>query len=256
MIEQGEINVVPKREQPSRFKKAFVASVATFGAGAAMLMVACGGSENPQTNMQDNGSLAVFTAVSETPTVTQVVTPKATEVPKIVSEPKPYDGPVGKLKIPGLKVDAAVENIALDAKGNLDTPQNPHNVGWYGVYDRPGEKGNAVFAAHVDYYEWKNERGVIERGILGPFHDITKMKIGDEIDVVMDNNLEYKYKVIKTKRYKEEELTEDILLWPKDKPKDREWITLVTCGGDFVASRPGGPGEYTSRDVLIAERVN
>ena len=35
-------------------------------------------------------------------------------------------------------------------------------------------------------------------------------------------------------------------------PPDREWITMITCGGEFTPLTPGGPGSYGSRVVVVA----
>ncbi len=39
------------------------------------------------------------------------------------------------------------------------------------------------------------------------------------------------------------------------RPPEEEWITLITCGGRFVATQPNGLGEYLDRDVVVARRI-
>ena len=39
------------------------------------------------------------------------------------------------------------------------------------------------------------------------------------------------------------------------RPEGEEWITLITCGGRFVATQPNGLGEYLDRDVVVARRI-
>ena len=66
----------------------------------------------------------------------------------------------------------------------------------------------------------------------------------------MENGLEYTYRVtaIRKNRYDVQTIPMGDLIWPKDKPAEGvEWITLITCGGGLVATRPGGPGEYLHR---------
>jgi sortase (surface protein transpeptidase) len=190
-------------------------------------------------------------AVVDTParleaTATNTPTPAPTDAPTATPTPKPFDGKVAKMKIPRFKVDSAIEEIGLKSNNELDTPHNPLNTGWYNIYDKPGFGGNSVFSAHVDYYP----------NILGPFNKLKDSELGDDILVTMENGLEYRYKVIRRERYSVDTIPMGDLIWPKDKkPADKEWITLITCGGEFVPSRPGGPGEYLQRDVVVAERV-
>lgn len=176
------------------------------------------------------------------PTVT------ATNIPTATVTPEPFDGEVDGFRIPRFDVDAEVENIGMiPGENQLDVPSDPRNVGWYGIYDRPGWLGNAIFSAHVDY--WPD--------IRGPFYDLSRLDPGDEVVVVMENGQEYRYRVFRKQRYDVATIPMGDLISATDKPAGAEWITLITCGGRFRAYLDGGgPGEYLDRDVVIAERVS
>ena len=184
-----------------------------------------------------------FPTIEITPTPTSFV-PRPT-VQFATPTPVPYDGNLIRLQIPRFKVDSMVESIGLKPNNELETPRDPLKTGWYNIYDKPGFHGNSVFSAHVDYYP----------NIIGPFNKLAKLDKDDEIVVIMENGLAYRYKVIRKQRYDVKTMPMGDLIWPKEKPDGIEWITLITCGGEFVASRPGGPGEYLNRDVVVAERV-
>ena len=142
-------------------------------------------------------------------------------------------------------MDSPIEAIGLVPNTiQLDTPHDPLDTGWYMQYDKPGFGGNALFAAHVDYFP----------NILGPFYHLKDIDPNDEIIVTMDNGLEYHYRVISKQRFSIEELDMAELIWPTTKPPGTEWITLITCGGTFVKTQASGAGEYLSRDVVIAQR--
>lgn len=81
-----------------------------------------------------------------------------------------------RLKIPVIKVDAAVEYLGITPGGAMDVPKGPDDVAWFDLGPRPGEIGSAVIAGH---YGWKND-------IPAVFDDLYKLKIGDEIYVVDD----------------------------------------------------------------------
>ncbi|MGE5596056.1 MAG: class F sortase [Hyphomicrobiales bacterium] len=179
-------------------------------------------------------------------TSTPTPTPGDVETPTPTPTPPPYDGGVTRFIIPKLNVDSLVETIGLLPDNRLDTPHNPHNTGWYDIegYGKPGFGGNSVFSAHVDY--WPD--------IRGPFHDIRNLVPGDEVIVQMDNGLQYHYRVISYHRYDVNNIPMGDLIWPKERPENVEWITMITCGGRFVQTQDSGAGEYLDRDVVVAER--
>lgn len=184
-------------------------------------------------------------AATSTPSSTKTAEPSPTETEIPTATPTPFDGAVARFLIPRFDVDAAVENIGIDDKNRLEVPDDPLNVGWYGIYQKPGWGYNAVFSAHVDYFP----------DIKGPFYDLARSEVGDEIIVVMENGIEYKYRVISNVRYTVDTIPTGDLIKAPDRPRDKEWITLITCGGTFVPYNGyDGPGYYVHRDVVIAER--
>src|SRR5205085_294546 len=93
-------------------------------------------------------------ATSECFTVAAAPAPgqSAVEVPQVASPPAVWDQPpaasgppaVGRLQIPNLAIDAAVEPVLVDAKGSMAVPSGPGRVGWYSAGPRPGAAGDAV----------------------------------------------------------------------------------------------------------------
>lgn len=199
------------------------------------------------------GNDVVNVAATATPTpppvtATATATASATSSPTAVptATPTPYDGGVARLRIPRFDVNSAIEAIGMKAGTNqLDVPADPHNTGWYDIYDRPGWDGNAVFSAHVDYFP----------NIRGPFYNLASMELDDEVVIVMDNDEQYTYQVISKQRYTVSDIPMGDILWPDNRPEGEEWITLITCGGEFRATSPSGAGEYLHRDVVVARRV-
>ncbi len=216
-------------------------AVATFIAGLVFLVVGfafAGGGDDKQ---QVDG----FTPVAATPTeATAEPSSTSTSEPSATATPAPFDGQIAVMKIPRFDVNSKIEAIGLLPNNQLDTPHDPHNTGWYKIYDKPGFGGNAVFSAHVDYYP----------NILGPFNKLFQSQIGDDISVVMENGLEYKYRVIRKERYDVATIPMGELIWPSNRPAGNEWITLITCGGRFLPTQASGAGEYLDRDVVVAER--
>ena len=218
-----------------------ILALVCFVAGIALLAY---GFARSSDDGRDDSPAAVETydirvTLTPTPPATSAATPTATAAP--------FDGAVSRLQIPRLKVDSAIEVIGVLESNQMDVPHDPLKTGWYEVegWGKPGFGGNSVFAAHVDYYP----------NIVGPFNKLKDVIPGeDDIVVVMENGLEYRYRVIRKARFKVDEIKMGELIWPAEKPEGVEWITLITCGGDFVSLVPGGPGEYLHRDVVVAER--
>ncbi len=153
---------------------------------------------------------------------------------------------IASFALPRFGVVAGMESIGLLPDNELETPHNPYNVGWYFIYDFPGGPGNAVFAGHVDYYP----------NILGPFYNLADLAAGDAVTVALTDGTVLRYEVISNTRYSVYTIPMGEIVWPSTRPADDEWITLITCGGEFRATTASGAGEYLQRDVVVARRVN
>ena len=187
-----------------------------------------------------------------TATPTAAPTEVPTEQPTLAAEPTPYDGELALMRIPSLGVEAPIEAIGkIPGQNKLDVPR-PRNVGWYDIYDKPGFGTSALFSAHKDWIP----------DIRGPFYALTELEDGDLVIVVMDDGREYVYEVFFQRRYVTGEMPMADLIWPHEaedeellRPADEEWVTLITCGGDFIPTEDDGSGYYVHRDVVIARLV-
>ncbi len=183
------------------------------------------------------------------PTETPTPTASPTNAPTPTPTPTPFDGKPARMVAPSLGIDHAIEEIGILPNNQLDTPHDGvNNVGWYYIYDKPGFGGNAVFAAHVNY-NFKP----------GPFVNLYKAKPGDRITIQMADGPAYVYEVFFFQRYDVNSIPMGDLIagvvGGRARPGDEEWITLITCGGRFVATQPNGLGEYLDRDVAVARRI-
>ncbi len=184
-----------------------------------------------------------------TATATATATPTPAPPPP---EPTPYDGELVAMRIPALDVEAPIEAIGkVPGYDRLDVPR-PRNVGWYHIYDKPGFGTSSLYSAHKDWYP----------DIRGPFYALTDLEAGDEVIVVMDDGREYVYEVFLQRRYEAGAVPMVDLVNPHQaedpellRPASEEWVTLITCGGDFVQAYEDGSGYYVHRDVVIARLV-
>lgn len=220
-------------------------------AALALLALACStGSEvTVEPVVTATASPAAAPTPAATPAATAAATPSATPEPT----PDPYDGELAAMRIPALGVDAAIESIGTVPGRNQLASPGPHTVGWYHIYDKPGFGTSSLYSAHRDYFP----------NIKGPFYALTDLGDGDEIIVVMDDGREYVYEVFLQRRYPVDDLPMRDLISPDSaddpdlrRPAGEEWITLITCGGEFVVTAERGSGIYLHRDIVIARRVD
>jgi LPXTG-site transpeptidase (sortase) family protein len=133
-----------------------------------------------------------------------------------------------RIEIPSIGVDASVEDIGI-VDGVMQTPENAWNVGWYDTLSSPGAPGNAVFAAHRDWWG------------VGPvvFYNLDQVAPGDQIVVTGENGESATYVVTDVSSI---DATADFT--SVISPHGGEEITLITCSGNFDGS------EYLDRLIV------
>lgn len=142
-----------------------------------------------------------------------------------------------RLKIPALRIDAGVQEVGVNAKGNMAAPNNFTDVGWYKYGPPPGFLGSAVITGHVDN----------ALALPGVFKRLRELKIGDDIFVETNDGRELRFRITEIQRYPYSRVPLNILFARRDLPR----LNLITCGGDWL------PEEriYDERLVVYAELV-
>lgn len=124
-----------------------------------------------------------------------------------------------RLSIPLLGIDAKVQKVGITASGNMATPNNFVDVGWYKYGTIPGDKGSAVIAGHVD-------NGLAFPGV---FSKLKNIKEGDDIFVETENSQTLHFVVKEIKTYPFDAKVKEV--FSRD---DGRWINLITCTGIWV----------------------
>jgi len=167
--------------------------------------------------------------------------------------PQPYSGPVAALYVPSANINgsAPVEQRGTRFESGhevFEDPTHPGSIAWYSDprFGHPGFGGqNSVFAGHINYVNYGN----------GPFANLINAQDGGSLYITMANGQQYAYTIIQVDVLSVTDLNNgamDRIVFPSI-DAHHERVTLISCGGDFVAS-PGGGGEYTSRVIVVAER--
>ncbi len=140
-----------------------------------------------------------------------------------------------RLTIPSLSIDADVERVGINIKGNMAAPSSYADVGWYKYGTVPGEKGSAVIAGHLN-------NGL---GLNGVFMNLDQIEVGDDIIVETKGGESLRFEVTKIATYAHTEVpTEE--LFTKD---DTARLNLITCEGGWVQS------EKTYEERLVVYSV-
>ncbi|KPB06225.1 hypothetical protein AAV98_04275 [Bacillus sp. CHD6a] len=120
-----------------------------------------------------------------------------------------------RLTIPAINVDAKVKPYGLDESGAMAVPEDGETVAWFEPGTKPGAKGNAVLAAHVDDY-------------TGPaiFFYLKDLEIGDEI-IVEDGEQTLTFVVKGKEAYPYDQAPIRTIFGPTNKQQ----LNLITCTG-------------------------
>jgi LPXTG-site transpeptidase (sortase) family protein len=148
-------------------------------------------------------------------------------LPTTHSNPEPQS-PM-RVIIPNIKLDAAIQNVEINARGQMDVPpERSRKVGWYSLGTVPGSIGSAVFAAHV----------------TDAFKNLHKAERGDHIYVITKDGYELDYIVESTATYRVEDVSAEGLF----NRRDGRYLHLITCAG-----KPLGGTAYSHRLIVYAK---
>lgn len=139
------------------------------------------------------------------------------------------------LEIPSIDVSSNVEYVGLDSKRNMDVPKDAANVGWYNLGPRPGERGSAVMAGHLDD----------PNGDPAVFWDLKKLQKGDEIKITDENGKELTFEVTRVEVYPFDEFP----LQEVFADTSGKYLNLITCEGEFDKATKN----YSERTVAYSE---
>ena len=143
------------------------------------------------------------------------------------------------LRIPSLGVNARVKALGQTASGQIASPSNVHDAGWYKASAKPGTSGGTtIIDGHVSGW---NAKGV--------FYKLKDLKVGSIVQVERGDGKVLEYKVVHTQVYNAEGMDAATTLGPHRLGK--ESLNLITCTGKV---KPG-TNEFEQRLVVYTERV-
>jgi len=141
------------------------------------------------------------------------------------------------IKIPALKINAAVEHLGLTTDGAVDSPVGPDDVAWFDEGPVPGSIGSAVIDGHSG---WKNN-------IPAVFDTLKMLKKGDKIYVINNKGVSTTFIVRELKAYGLNDNAPDVFI-SKDK---KAHLNLITCTGVWNAKLKS----HSSRLVVFTDKI-
>ncbi len=138
-----------------------------------------------------------------------------------------------RIVIPAIGVDARVIPLGLDRTGALEVPKHFADAGWWTGGSRPGERGPAVVAGHVDSH-------------TGPaaFYRLRDLRRGAAIIVGRADGSRVRFHVQRSARYPKTRFPTAGVYGPTAGPT----LRLITCSGAFDRAT----GHYLDNTVVYA----
>jgi LPXTG-site transpeptidase (sortase) family protein len=140
------------------------------------------------------------------------------------------------LVIPKLFINAPIDPVGLNTKGEMATSPSLQRLAWYKDGAAPGQIGSAVFAGH---YGGPNEIGV--------FRSLDQLKNGDVLEVKSKAGKIQKYSVYNIGKY----ALADVPLQELFNKNDGKYLNLVTCVGTWS----NGTSSYDQRYIVFSRLV-
>lgn len=160
---------------------------------------------------------------------------------EVVKEASPEETTPGipqKITIPSINVDTDVESVGVKGpKRQMETPENADNGGWYSLGAKPGGKGSAVIAGHLDKAD----------GSPAAFWDISKLKEGAKIIITDENGHDFTFAVTKVTEYP----YDDFPIAEVFAPSGPSMLNLISCKGDWNSETKN----YSHRTVVYSQLV-
>ncbi|MEV6956242.1 class F sortase [Streptomyces sp. NPDC051183] len=131
-----------------------------------------------------------------------------------------------RVEIPDIKVDAPLDTVGLDAKGEMQEPDfaKPKDAAWYKDGPTPGEPGAAAIVGHMD----------TPQAPQAVFYNLKKLKKDQKIEVHRADGSTAVFTVDDVQTFKKD-------AFPTDKvygdTHGKAELRLITCGGNLTPDR-------------------
>jgi len=140
-----------------------------------------------------------------------------------------------RLIIPVINVNAKIQYLGVTSNGEMEIPSNATDVGWFKLGPRPGERGSAVIAGHLD---GENDK-------VGVFINLYKLKKGNKLYIKDDRGKTISF-VVRESRIYDPGYANDVF-----SGSDSAHLNLITCDGVWNEAKK----TYNKRLVVFADAI-
>ncbi len=141
--------------------------------------------------------------------------------------------------IPALKIfDTRIVKLGLTTTGQIASPDNIYDTGWYQNSALPGQKGAMFIYGHVS--SWTAD---------GIFYNLKKLLPGNKVLIISGDNKVYTYQVVSTKIYPYNNVNMQQVLSPI--VSNAPGLNLMTCTGQVISNT----SEFNQRVVVFTKLI-
>lgn len=137
--------------------------------------------------------------------------------------------------IASIGVKAMVRSLGTTTAGQIESPANVYDAGWFNQSSKPGQPGAMVIDGHVSSWSTK-----------GVFSNLKQLTSGQTIVIEKGDSTKVTYVVIKTQVYDAKDVDMPAVLNPIE--PNKPGLNLITCAGSVVK----GTNDFDKRLVVFA----
>ncbi len=147
------------------------------------------------------------------------------------------------LSIPALGIkNSRVIAVGLSASGQLQTPNNIFDVGWYTGSGKPGSGGTLVIDGHNG-----------GPNVYGVFKRLPELTFGDAITIERGDGAVFNYQVVENESYLLKDANAQMNRMFTSPAAGKESLSLITCTGEWSQVQQTYLSRQFLRAVLITE---
>ncbi|MBR3236525.1 class F sortase [Candidatus Saccharibacteria bacterium] len=194
--------------------------------------------ENAYYDEKEGSERAVAEAADEPPELDETEPTEEAIKDYNVAPDRPRYLTIDKL---GVK-NARVLPMGVNSKGELDTPRNIFDVGWYEGSSKPGQGGTMIIDGH--------NGGPTKTGV---FKRLPDLMAGDILQIERGDGVLFEYSVVESVSISLNDSDSYMAKAAQSPEEGIESLTLISCTGEWSQSRQTYLSRQFVRAVLVLE---
>ncbi len=138
--------------------------------------------------------------------------------------------------------NARILPMGVNQGGELDTPKNIFDVGWYEGSSAPGQGGTLIIDGH--------NGGPTRHGV---FKNLPNLSNGDILEIERGDGVIYKYKVVENNSVSLDDSNAYMATAAESPEPGKESLTLISCTGEWSQSQKTYLSRQFVRAVIVEE---